>query len=77
MNYDDDRLPARLRGQIRSTEMVLRYVKEMTKAIDAGLRLGFAEHQLNLEATLQGFREEAQKLLHTDNREAAAAAGAR
>ena len=72
MNDDDNRLPVRLRGQIESTKMVLRFAKQMTKSLDPGLCLGFAEEVLEKEAKLEHLRAEGRRLL-TDKPEAALA----
>ena len=75
-DYRDERLPTRLRGQIRATELQLKYVKEMGRTPDSGLRLGLTEAEVELEDKLEVFRSEARRLLFADNHEAAAVAGA-
>ena len=76
MNDEDKALPVRLRGRIAAKKLVLGYAREMTKALDAGLRLGFAEEVVDQEEDLEALRAQARALLHTDKPEAAAVAGA-
>ena len=63
MDYDDERLPLRLRGQIRATEGTIRYLESLTHIVDPALRFGHADNLLDMQTKLTQLQEKAHCIL--------------